>query len=235
MTAAAESSGDKAPDLLTEDNIMAPVSYLPTSSDANVNTEERRIARPLAVLVPLIKEDMEQGGTAAALAGMPYFIAAGEKLLEAKAQMKHGEFMPWVKRNFTVSMQTTSDYMKLAVAAQNSSAIEFSSLSDFKRKTGSNPTYNLSDAIKPPTWHPPVQAVVETLDNETLNLRRDDLQRHEELDAQNVLALQLIAAGYRVLARELHPDKGGTRDGMRRLNGVRDRLKRFAAGYRVAS
>jgi hypothetical protein len=217
---------------------MEPELYLatlPAPIEHDTTTEEHRIARPLKVLVPLIKEDMEQGETAAAVAGMPYFIAAGEKLLEAKAQMKHGEFMPWVKRNFTVSMQKTSDYMKLAeaVAAQNSSALAFSSLSDFKRKTGSNPTYNQSDAIKSPTWHAPVQSVVERLDTETLNLKRDDLKRQDERDAQKVLAFHLIDIGYKALARQLHPDKGGSREQMARLNAVRDRLKQSAVANRA--
>jgi len=34
---------------------------------------------------------------------MPYYQAAGEKLIEAKSQMKHGDSMPWVKRNGGIS------------------------------------------------------------------------------------------------------------------------------------
>ena len=40
----------------------------------------RAVARPLRVLVPLVKEDLESAATA----GLPFYIAAGEKLLEAK-------------------------------------------------------------------------------------------------------------------------------------------------------
>jgi hypothetical protein len=185
--------------------------------------EPQSIERPLRVLVPLIQADLKQGHDAAEQAGMPYYQAAGEKLLEAKAQLAHGEFTPWVKRHFIISIDTAQQYMKLAAATQGEkpSALGFSSMSDFLRKTV-NPNYN-----RPPTtsWHEPVKQVVDRVDTETLNLKREELRRDEERDAQRRLALQLIDIGYKVLARELHPDKGGSRDAMARLNAVRARLK----------
>jgi DnaJ-class molecular chaperone len=42
------------------------------------------------------------------------------------------------------------------------------------------------------------------------------------------LAMQLIDIGYKALATKFHPDKGGSRDAMSRLNEVRDRLKQRA-------
>ena len=39
------------------------------------------------------------------------------------------------------------------------------------------------------------------------------------------LAIRVIDVGYKTLARELHPDKGGSDDTMARLNAVRDHLK----------
>lgn len=186
-------------------------------------SEERRVARPLRVLVPLIQDDLKQGREAAERAGLPYFRAAGDKLLEAKDQLEHGEFVPWVKRHFTVSIQTLRTYMAYAEAAattdKKESALSFSSLSDFIRQT-SNPNYN-----RPSSWHEPVRQVINRVDTETLNLAREELRRSEERDAQRKLALQLIDIGYKVLARELHPDKGGSREAMARLNAVRDRLK----------
>jgi hypothetical protein len=191
------------------------------------------IARPLRVLVPLIKDDLQRAREAAERAGLPYFRDAGEKLLEAKEQLAHGEFLPWVKRNFALSMETAKHYMRLAehaaehAAEQNGSALPFSSLSDFIRKT-SNPNYNLPHTVRPPTWHEPVKKIVERVDTDTLNLAREELKRADEREAQRKLALQLIDIGYKVLAQELHPDKGGSRDAMTRLNHVRDRLKQCA-------
>lgn len=47
----------------------------------------REVARPLKVLVPLIKEDLESGREASERAGLPYYRAAGEKMIEAKEQI----------------------------------------------------------------------------------------------------------------------------------------------------
>jgi hypothetical protein len=182
---------------------------------------DSRVARPLRVLVSLIQDDLKQGREAAERAGMPYYQAAGEKLIEAKGQLAHGEFQPWVKRHFPISPRQAQDYMGLAkhVANQNGSALPFSSLSEFIRET-SNPNYN-----RPSSWHEPVKQILDRVDTETLNLKREELKRDEERDAQRKLAVQLIDIGFKVLAKTLHPDKGGSRAAMARLNAVRDRLK----------
>ena len=56
--------------------------------------------------------------------------------------------------------------------------------------------------------------------------------RDAEIDLHRKLALQLIDLGYRALATRLHPDRGGSRDAMARLNVVRDELKDIAATRR---
>lgn len=199
-------------------------------TQALAQSSETKVARPLRVLVPLIQEDLKQGKDAAERAGMPYYRAAGEKLLEAKSQLKHGEFLPWVTRNLGISKQQASLYMALAehVEVRKSGATDFSSLSDFERQTGRRPeNYNTFQSRKP-AWQEPVREVVNRVDTETLNLKRDELKRAEEREAQRKLALQLIDIGYKVLARTLHPDKGGSREAMARLNAVRDRLKQNA-------
>lgn len=53
----------------------------------------------------------------------------------------------------------------------------------------------------------------------------DNLTRMQERDAESKLGLRLISIGYRVLAKELHPDKGGSKEAMHRLGRVRDRLR----------
>ena len=56
--------------------------------------------------------------------------------------------------------------------------------------------------------------------------------RDTEIELHRKLALQLIELGYRALATRLHPDRGGSRDAMARLNIVRDELKDIAATRR---
>jgi len=41
-------------------------------------------------------------------------INVGENLAAAKSQLNHGEWLPWLKKNFDLSQQTASEYMRLA-------------------------------------------------------------------------------------------------------------------------
>lgn len=183
----------------------------------------KQVARPLHVLVPLIKEDLQEAEEASQRAGLPYYRAAGEKMLEAKEQVKHGEFQAWVKRNFKISPERARIYMRLA-ENQNGRAQPFSSLADFQRKELGHQIPNSKSA--PQSWHEPVKQILNRVDVDTL--RDVELKRVEEREAQRKLALQLIDIGYKALATRLHPDKGGSRDAMARLNEVRDRLKNHA-------
>ena len=124
------------------------------------------------MLVPLIQDDLKQARDAAERAGMPYFQAAGDKLLEAKAQLAHGEFGPWVKLHFNVSLRHAQRYMQLAdhVRDQKRPAGHFSSLKDFIEQT-SNPNG------APPAWREPVKQIVERVDTDILNRKREELKR----------------------------------------------------------
>lgn len=188
-----------------------------------------QVARPLKVLVPLIREDLTHGNEAAKNAAMPYFKSAGEKMIEAKPQLGHGEFEPWIKRNFGISASHARNYMALARATANKqnaapAAPQFSSLDDFRRKhLGQD--YRVPGSRRDVAWTDPVKQIIGRVDTDTLNLRKAEMNRAEEREAQRKLALQLIDIGYKALASKLHPDKGGSRDAMARLNAVRDRLK----------
>lgn len=162
---------------------------------------EKPIARPLRTLVPLIRKDLQDGNEAAERAGLPYYRAAGDKLLEAKAQIRHGEFTPWVQRNFKIKARQARYYMALAetAAAQNGNALPFSSLREFIRHD-----------TKP---RPQVDAST---------LAAAELA---ERDAEAKLNTEIVQAGYRVLAAKYHPDKpGGSNELMAQLSRGRDRL-----------
>jgi hypothetical protein len=202
-----------------------------------VEQEQRQVARPLNVLVPLIKEDLRLGNEAAQQAGMPYYAAAGAKLLEAKEQLKHGEFRPWVRRNFGLSPSQTTRYLGLAQAIRktendrarsflqigNDAARSFPSINAALKEIGHS-GYT-APAFKARPWHDDVKENIERAKREAERLRDEELTRQQERDAERKLALRLIDIGYKVLVKELHPDKGGSRDVMARLNRVRDRLK----------
>jgi hypothetical protein len=181
--------------------------------------QKTEVARPLSVLVPLIKDDLDQGREASERAGLPYYRAAGEKMLEAKASadMKHGEFRGWIKRNFKISTETAANYMRLAAHLEKSGALDFSSMSDFIRKT-SRPNYN-----QPSGWHGPVNDIAAKVNIDALAKERQTREREAKMLRE--LSHRLIDIGYKVLASKLHPDKGGSAEAMARLNKVRSTLK----------
>lgn len=184
--------------------------------------DEKQIARPLKVLVALIKEDLQKGDEAAERAGLPYYRAAGEKMLEAKGQLPHGEFMEWVSRNFGIGRDQSQRYMKLASTTTDAQITRLPRTTTLTEAIGEQPR---SERPRGPVWQEPVKQIMGRVDIDTLNLRQNELKRVEERDAERKLAAQLIDIGYKALATKLHPDKGGSRDAMSRLNRVRDRLK----------
>jgi hypothetical protein len=188
--------------------------------------EERQLARPLHVLVPLIRADLKQGTEAAKTASEPYWRAAGQKMLEAKAQLDHGKFTAWVLRNFDIGIRHAQQYMALARATADPEmrdAIRFSNFREAVRETTDNPNYG-----KPASWRAEIVEDLKRAKEEAARHAAEELSRQQEREAERKLAVQLITIGFKALASKLHPDKGGSRDAMQRLNRVRDRLKQHA-------
>ena len=198
---------------------------------AIVTRDERPVVRPLSMLVPLIKEDLKQGDEAAQQAAMPYYRAAGEKMLEAKGQVPDGEFRAWVTRNFAIGKDQSAYYMKLAIATsdrQKSTAVDFASLKDFRRRELGHDLPTSGGGLRQPSWREGVNENIDRARREAERIRDETLSRAQEREAEQKLAMRLIDIGFKILSKELHPDKGGSRDAMSRLNRVRDRLKQHA-------
>jgi hypothetical protein len=191
--------------------------------DITTQSEPSDIIRPLKILVPLIKDKLKQGDEAAETASLPYYQAAGEMMLEAKGQMPHGEFGPWLQRNFNRSGTTLRKYMSAAktLGIQNERTPGPSSLNAFHKAT-KNPAY-VPNKPRPQPWHDPVKNALSTVDVSAL--KQDALKRQQERALQRKLALSLIEIGYKALATKLHPDKGGSVEAMARLNRVRKLLQ----------
>ena len=161
--------------------------------------KETGLTRPLKVLVPLIKDELE---------------AAGEMLLEAKEQVEYGEWTAWVERNFHRSPSQARAYMRLA-AAQNGRTRTFSTLTE-----AANPNERNEPSR---SWQAPVREIASRVNVEALAQERENRQKEQRLLRE--LALKLIDIGYRVLAAKLHPDTGGSHEAMKRLNEVRRLLR----------
>jgi len=104
------------------------------------------VARPLRQLIPEIKEELE----AADRAGLEHYRRAGELLLEAKAQLTHGEWSGWLKRHFTMSSATAHRYIKLVQVSANARARTFSTLSEAVDSRGGGHQHKVA-------WHRPVR------------------------------------------------------------------------------
>lgn len=172
--------------------------------------ESTEVARPLKVLVPLIQQEVERGYEA----GIEYYRRAGQLLLEAKAQLEHGEWSGWLRRHFTLSQRSAEAYMKLAREVRaNSQQPRFSTLGEvaYPRK-------------KKAAWHAPVSEILRKQVH-VKQLAQEQQNRQREARLVEDLGRQLIDIGYKVLATKLHPDTGGSAEAMARLNRVRERLR----------
>jgi hypothetical protein len=191
-----------------------------------VTTETgKSIARPLKVLVPLIRDDLRHGDDAAQTAGMPHYRAAGQKLNEARGQQSAAEFWGWSTRNFKRGKSQLAFYMQLDASVAVTKQ-DFASIKDFRRRHLGHDVPTSGGSMRQPSWQEPVRQIMGRVDLDTL--RDAELKRADEREAERKLALQLVDIGYKTLATKLHPDKGGSRDAMARLNRVRDRLKAHA-------
>jgi hypothetical protein len=187
--------------------------------------DAREIARPLKVLEPLIRSDFE----AAERVGMPYYRAAGEKLVEARDGPFAGnvsQFYQWARRRFGRSKTQIRLYTKLVTHVPKRAAAPPQSLDEFRRELGHKAQATTGRLRR--AWQADVQKNIDAARARQARLAEEELTRQQERKAERDLALKLIDIGYKVLARELHPDKGGSRDAMARLNRVRKHLQHFA-------
>src|SRR5271166_895862 len=174
------------------------------------------IMRPVKVLIPLIRADLKAGHAA----GMEYFRAAGEKMLEAKPQLNCG-FATWVKTTFNLGYTQAQEYIALYLATQgkqNSAIAEFGNLDQFLRYRGRN---RPSAGRVRRDYQPDIDRIAARAREEQERRSKESDSRAQERKTQMKLLLKLIDIGYKVLAKELHPDKGGSTDAMTRLQTVR--------------
>jgi hypothetical protein len=71
------------------------------------------LSNSLADLAARINAEHEAAG-GALKRSLQHAIAAGELLLEAKAQIKHGQWLPWLKEHCQISERTARLYMRVA-------------------------------------------------------------------------------------------------------------------------
>jgi hypothetical protein len=180
----------------------------------------RQVARPLKVLIPMIQSELQQGNDA----GQDHYRQAGQMLIEAKDQLAHGAWGRWLTKNFDLHPTTARVYMRWArMHAENEPAgldMPYISMREMRGETervreerGSKQQRDFRRVLR--------------------DVARDDFvqerqTRDDEIQLHRKIAEDLVDAGYRALATRLHPDRGGSKEAMARLNRVRDELKQIA-------
>jgi len=184
---------------------------------STVATKKRiAVARPLKVLVPLIQQELTDGDRA----GLEHYRQAGEMLLEAREQVQHGRWGSWLSKNFSLSDKTAWRYMRLAELPK-------SVVHDINDKTlAAAIGERQSDAARGRGAWQPIRDITSKVP--VNDFMQEQQQREEEVRLHREIAVQLVDIGYRALATRLHPDRGGSKDAMVRLNRVRDELKAVA-------
>jgi hypothetical protein len=178
--------------------------------------KSQQVARPLKVLIPLIQGELQLGNSA----GREHYTEAGRLLNEAKEQVAHGAWGRWLKKNCDLTHWTANQYMRWAREEDDIVAAGHNSLRAMRGATERDREQRQSKQQ---------QAFRRVL----REVARDDFvqerqTRDDEIKLHRDLAEELVDIGYRALATRLHPDRGGSKDAMTRLNRVREELSNFA-------
>jgi Protein of unknown function (DUF3102) len=183
-------------------------------------TYGRNIARPLKVLIPMIQGEIQMGDEA----GHDHYANAGDMLIEAKDQVPYGSWGRWLTKNFDLSTRTAQDYMRWARHREQKrkglAEVEYTSKYEMSGGTARDREDRQSKQQKD------FRRVLRDVARDTFIQERQS--RDDEVKLHRDLAEELIDIGYRALATRLHPDRGGSKDAMARLNRVRDELKSIA-------
>lgn len=85
-------------------------------SDQGIQTVGMFAGQTLPVLGDLARlaNEAHRKAEGAAVSALEYARDAGEHLSNAKAQCRHGEWLPWLETNFEGSQQTANNYMRVA-------------------------------------------------------------------------------------------------------------------------
>lgn len=185
--------------------------------------EKAHIARPLPVLVPLIQGELAAGNRA----GLEHYRRAGELLIEAREQVAPFKWGKWLAKNFNIPRSTAYGHMQLAQRFREDPDLGAGGARSLNSVARPNKQQNEQRART--AWREVREVASAVAVDEYAEAKQ---ARSQEIQLHRDLALELIDIGFKALATRLHPDRGGSRDAMRRLNRVRDELKAVATTRR---
>lgn len=77
-------------------------------------------------------------------------ICCGALLAEAKAQLPHGSWLPWLEANFPASVRTAQGYMRLAERAEDAQALAHLGVAGALRELAAPPSTREAPLAPPP-------------------------------------------------------------------------------------
>jgi hypothetical protein len=175
---------------------------------ATQETTNQAVARPLKVLVPLIKEDIVELAKSKDKAASPYYVAIGEKLLEAKANPEedtgYGYWYIWLKDNFKLSPGTATHYMNYATQVKSLATdkdLTYSEYYKMRRMEGKKQKNPASART---------QADQQNSAGQTTTSAGDAKRQAAKLEKEALrkIALKIIDTGYKVLSKKTAPGRG---------------------------
>ncbi len=106
----------------------------------------------------------EHEATATAMKGaVEHAIAAGELLLQAKGQLKHGQWLPWLEQNCEISERSAQRYMRLAENREQieakSATVSDLTIRDAAKLLSGPGTLEVMGSSASPEWYTPPDIV----------------------------------------------------------------------------
>jgi hypothetical protein len=189
-------------------------------------TTRTNVVRPLRVLEAEIKVHIDAGDAAAREAAEPHYKKAAPLLIEAKEGHFAGDtagFYDWGQKKFGKSR---TQIMTWTAYAGEGGHNRLKSLHETKYEKKDRGGLGWTKPVSR-DWTQPVDEIAERARRQAFRLAQEDaLTRAEEREAERQLADRLIDIGYKVLAKELHPDKmRGDKSAFQRLGRVREKLR----------
>jgi hypothetical protein len=199
------------------------------NNNGQITKSTREVTRPLRTLVPLIKRDLHGLENS----GKPFRYSIGKNLAEASENheelKKAGGWYAWLKKNFAMARSTAHTYIAFYESASRQAKRSGARGARFKTQEEESEAYTKfakrGDKHRKRAYKERRETIGGILGGIDADLYAQKISdRLKEIDLRRDLGTKVVEAGFRLLAKELHPDKGGTSELMRRLQAVRKRL-----------
>lgn len=147
------------------------------------------------------------------------------KLLNhAKSLVPHGTFMVWVETHCGFKIRQAQSLMATSNTHERHAHLESDRAAHAKHRLKTKEERKAQATTSAEAFRRDAKEQAEPVDMEA------DEAALRESDSQQEMADKLVEAGYRTLAKQMHPDVGGTHEAMTRLTKVRHTILSLIRG-----